>query len=173
MKRLGWLATSLLALTLATATARAGSLADTVAVTPGFRAVALEIVRATGTDTLGTMMARFMSEQMVQQMRHDMPGLDDSTAAIVKEEYVSVFADSQPGFVMQIVQLYARHFNEAEMRDLLTFYRSPVGIKMVHEMPEIMRESVLVGQALGEHLAPIAVERVQKRLKAPAARSKS
>ncbi len=46
-----------------------------------------------------------------------------------------------------IVALYVREFSEAELKDLLTFYRSPVGRKVLEKLPVLLQESARISQA--------------------------
>ena len=50
--------------------------------------------------------------------------------------------------IEEIVPLYARHFTTDELRQLAVFYKSPVGAKMLATMPQIMSESMQIGQKL-------------------------
>ena len=43
-------------------------------------------------------------------------------------------------------QLYARHFTAAELDQIAAFYRTPVGAKMLASMPQLMNESMQIGQ---------------------------
>jgi hypothetical protein len=44
-----------------------------------------------------------------------------------------------------VAKIYAKHFNEQELKDLIKFYKSPTGQKTLKELPAIMME----GRALG------------------------
>jgi len=44
----------------------------------------------------------------------------------------------------QLVPVYGKRFTTDELKELLAFYRSPVGNKMKTEMPQIMKESIQV-----------------------------
>jgi hypothetical protein len=48
--------------------------------------------------------------------------------------------------------VYDRHFNTDELRQILAFYRSPIGHKLLDAQPAIMRESMLAGQEWGQRL---------------------
>ena len=50
------------------------------------------------------------------------------------------------------IDIYDRHFSTEDVKQLLEFYKSPVGKKLLVETPEIARESVTVGQAWGAQL---------------------
>ena len=38
--------------------------------------------------------------------------------------------------------IYARHFTAAELRELIAFNRSATGQKALHEMPQVMSETI-------------------------------
>jgi hypothetical protein len=48
--------------------------------------------------------------------------------------------------------VYDRHFTTDELRQILAFYRSPIGHKLLDAQPSIMRESMLAGQEWGQRL---------------------
>ena len=50
------------------------------------------------------------------------------------------------------IDIYDRHFSTEDVKQLLEFYKSPVGKKLLGETPEIARESMTVGQAWGAQL---------------------
>jgi len=55
--------------------------------------------------------------------------------------------------VDQMAAVYARNFTSDEIRQLTTFYRSPVGQKFLEKMPTVMQESMSLGQAFGQQVA--------------------
>jgi uncharacterized protein len=55
---------------------------------------------------------------------------------------------------------YARRFTDAEVRELLEFFRSPVGLRYVGALPAIEAESVDAGEQLGRTVAKRAVREV-------------
>ena len=44
--------------------------------------------------------------------------------------------------------IYARNYSVDEMRQLLAFYRSPIGAKMLSTMPKVMQESMVASQKI-------------------------
>jgi uncharacterized protein len=61
----------------------------------------------------------------------------------------------------QVIPIYDRHFSDDDIKGLISFYQSPVGRKLVAEMPQVVSESMMVGQQWGRSMA----ERVMDRLK--------
>lgn len=54
----------------------------------------------------------------------------------------------------EVAAIYRKHFTEAELKQLIAFYQSPVGKKSLDTMPAIFQESSLVGQSLAERNMP-------------------
>ena len=61
----------------------------------------------------------------------------------------------------QIVPLYTKHFSEAELKELIAFYDSPVGKKVIATLPAIAQESMLVGQTWGQKKAAEILARLK------------
>jgi hypothetical protein len=66
------------------------------------------------------------------------------------------------GLVDLYIPIYARHFSQQEINQLLTFYRSPVGQKVVQEMPAVMREAMSAGRQWGRKVAKKVVEQLRE-----------
>jgi hypothetical protein len=56
----------------------------------------------------------------------------------LRKEYESKKAE----LVYEVAIIYAKHFTEQELKDLVTFYRSPLGQKMLKEEPVALDESL-------------------------------
>lgn len=66
-----------------------------------------------------------------------------------------------------IVPVYDRHFTVEELREVLRFYETPVGRRMMLAMPDIMRESMVVGQRWGFVIGQEIGEQLRKEGLAP------
>jgi len=73
-------------------------------------------------------------------------------AAVMKKE-VSWEKMKQP-----ITKIYMKHFTEKEIKDLLAFYKSDTGKKMIAKMPVVMQESMMYSQSLLKGLMPKVME---------------
>ena len=55
-----------------------------------------------------------------------------------------------------VVKLYMESFSEAELRDLITFYRTPTGKKALTVMPQLMQKGMTIGmEKAQEHTAEL------------------
>lgn len=63
-----------------------------------------------------------------------------------------------------MVQMYAEAFTEPELRELTTFYRTPLGQKAMTKMPELVQKGAAIGQkAVQDHL-PELQEAIKKKM---------
>lgn len=51
-----------------------------------------------------------------------------------------------------IVVVYERHFSTNEIVQLLAFYRTPIGQKVLSTLPAVLQESVVAGQEWGQRI---------------------
>lgn len=111
-----------------------------------------ELLRVTGSAKL----ALQMIDQMLGGFRKALP---DVPAAFWDEFRSEIKADD---FEALIVPIYEKHYDDAELQGLLDFYDSPLGRKMLQEMPAILTESMEAGKKWGQDLAEKALERLRK-----------
>ena len=65
----------------------------------------------------------------------------------------------------EVAKIYAQHFTEQELKDLVTFYKSPLGKKMVTEEPFAVDQSLKAAQAWAMHFSDEVIERFQVEMK--------
>lgn len=54
----------------------------------------------------------------------------------------------------EMVRLYADTFTEPELRQMIAFYKTPVGQKAMQKMPELMQKGMAIGQQLAQAHLP-------------------
>ncbi len=57
-----------------------------------------------------------------------------------------------------LVPIYAAHFTRPELEQLVRFYRTPLGARLLKELPPIMQESVQAGQSWGAQIGSAVAE---------------
>jgi len=62
-------------------------------------------------------------------------------------------------------RIYASHFTEAELKDILAFYQSPLGQKMIVEEPKAVDESLAQAGQWGDNLAQEALGEMRAQMK--------
>ena len=115
-------------------------------------------------DNMRAVMPLMMSQMrgvLVQQFAGDAKGIDGYL-----QRFQTKFEASVPGFVDLVAEVYAREFTEADLNDLLAFYRTPAGQHLLDEQPEIAKGMMTVGQRWGQNIAKEVLAEIQKEKQA-------
>lgn len=112
-----------------------------------------ELLRVTGSGRLAVQMV----DQMLSGFRKAMP---DVPAAFWDELRSEIKPED---FETLIIPIYEKHYDDADLQGLLDFYDSPLGRKMLREMPDILTESMETGRRWGQGLAEKVIERLRKK----------
>jgi len=125
---------------------------------------AKEIVAVTGATTLfDPMIAGVVGQTRLLFLQQD-PGLskdlNDISARMIK--------DLTPRFdelVNEVTRIYATHYTEQELKDLLAFYKSPAGKKLIVEQPKIVDASLKFAQNWANGLSDEVFAKMREELK--------
>ncbi len=89
-------------------------------------------------------------QQMVTQFKMMKPDVPQATWDQVKQD---VF-DKEIGYLKKdLIPVYAKNFTADEVKQLIAFYTSPLGLKLVDGTTKISKESMQVAQQWGMSLA--------------------
>jgi len=72
---------------------------------------------------------------------------------------------SLPELEEPIIAIYDANFSADEIKQLVAFYQSPVGRKIVVQLPQLMQQSIAMGQSWGQQAGARAVERIRAAAK--------
>jgi uncharacterized protein len=116
-------------------------------------------------DVVGTrQLAAQMLDQMFESMKTAFPKVDPALWVRLRDRMLSRSLDEL------YIPIYDRHYSEADLRDILAFYRSPVGQRMLKGLPALLDESMKAGRewgrAIGQELQQEIYEEDQKNKKA-------
>lgn len=93
-------------------------------------------------------------EQMMEMMRSMYPGIDNADCDALKDEFLNT---SSQELVEMLTPVYQKHLTEQNLKNLISCYQTPAGQKYAAVLPQIMAESMQVGQtwdmSLGEKFA--------------------
>jgi len=126
--------------------------------------IAKQIVQFKDVDAMFAPLARGVVEKVKNQfMQTNFMWAKDlnEVAANLHKEYDPRVSD----LVDATARIYAEHFTEAELRDLLTFYQSPLGRKMIVEEPKVIDESMNHAGQWGDALAEDVIARMRAEMK--------
>jgi hypothetical protein len=78
---------------------------------------------------------------------------------VVKE----VLTEEYPNLMEKMVPLYDKYFTHDEIKQLIAFYEGPAGRKLLKIQPDLVRESMQLGQQWGISLAPLLEKRMKEK----------
>lgn len=86
--------------------------------------------------------------KMLSQMNYQAVTTMQQSLPCVPAEYWQNYMDANATqqFIGRLVPVYQKHFNAEELEGLLKFYRSPLGQKVINEMPTTMAEANQAGR---------------------------
>ncbi len=125
---------------------------------------AKEIVSVTGATALFNPLIAGVVEQAKNLFLQQNPGLGKD----LNEIATKMRADLAPRFselTDEVAKLYAAHFSDAELKQVLAFYKSPVGMKLIAEQPKVGEESLKFAQDWANKLSDQVTANMRDELK--------
>ena len=116
------------------------------------RADIKKLMDVTGSGSLGVQ----AMNQMITLFKQSKMGVPDKF-------WTDLMAEVDPNELVEMcIPSYVKHFTHAEIKQLLAFYETPLGKKLIKTQPAIMQECMIAGQKWGQKLG----EKVGKKLEA-------
>jgi len=125
------------------------------------------MLETSGSAMVGKQLAATMTRQLVSVLRKSRPDISPQAFAVVEREITGLLTekiDAPGGMLDRLVPLYAKTFTHAEIKDILAFYHSPAGQKMLVSFPALYREGQKIGQAYAKELGPEIRLRINEAL---------
>ena len=134
----------------------------------GKRADIRKLMEITGTRAL---MEQF-SRQLYSELLDDIKEKYEGANKVVPEKFwdeafklvMGEVAAQLDQLLDRMVPIYDKYLTHAEIKELIRFYETPVGKKILSALPQIMQESGAVGAEWGKEIGPALMEKVSKRL---------
>jgi uncharacterized protein len=127
-----------------------------------------KLMELTGTARIGVQLMEAIIQNMTQVLKQQHSEGSDKVLAVIKNELLSIFQDklgAPGGLTDQMIPLYSKYFTSAEIKELLTFYQSDTGKKIIEVLPKVTAEAMIIGQKWGQGLGPEIMQRIQDALK--------
>lgn len=132
--------------------------------TPASLLIAKQIMDIKGVSAVFAPLVRGVIEKVRQQalQTNFMWAKDiNEVAANLQKDYASRANE----LIDTTARIYAQHFTEAELKDMLTFYQSPLGQKIVVEEPKVLDESMSQAGQWGDKLAEEIIVKMRAEMK--------
>lgn len=135
---------------------------------PASREQVLDLLKSSG--AWGDIMpdAPKLTHQIFSMLRQRYPDVPTETVDIISEAVQATLQkemDENNVYVERLIGLYQRNFTEEDIRLLMMFNRTSLGMKLARVMPELMLEAYKIGQQMGESLFSLIADRANARLK--------
>jgi uncharacterized protein len=153
---------SILLLTLPASACAAG----TDQIPAPLRADILQLIEMTGGAHMGQLFGNAIAQQIINNLKASHPDISPKAFTIIQEETTSMLADFgiNKQLVEMIVPIYAKYYTDADVRQMIAFYKTPLGKKIIQNNPAIAQASMLDGEQWGRNvLAPELVKRIRMR----------
>ena len=141
-----------------------GPVANAQQASPTAIQTAKEIVNVTGAMALFNPLIPGVVEQAKNLFLQQNPALSKD----LKEIAATMRTDLAPRFgelTSEVATLYTKHFTEAELKELLAFYKSPVGMKLISEQPKVGEEGLKFAQTWANSLSDEVIIKMRDELK--------
>lgn len=125
-----------------------------------------ELLDITGADQIALIMASNSSKAMIEMLKKTKPDTPPAVFKIIDEEVNNVFKDElATGSLDELMYpLYDEKFTTPELEEILAFYKTPTGQKVIKVLPGLTQQGMIIGQKWAQGLAPKLQERLQVRL---------
>ena len=125
-----------------------------------------ELIVITGAVNIGEMMGNAAANQMIAALAQQKGEIPPHIVEIVKDETAKIMHDefvANRWIYTMSYDLYHKYFTTEEIQELVNFYKTPTGAKVVKVLPQLTQESMIAGQKHGQSLAPVIQKRFKER----------
>ncbi len=133
-------------------------------VSPATLGAARELVELRGAANMFDSIVGGVVEQGMGLLMQTNPGLAkdlQDVSVIIRKD----LAPRRGELVGEVAKIYAQRFNEAELKEALAFYKTPVGRKLLAEEPMILDQSFALMQQWASRLSEQVLDRYRAEMK--------
>jgi uncharacterized protein len=127
-------------------------------------ATAKELVQVTGATALFNPLIAGVVEQAKLLFLQQDPSLNKDLTEVANKMRAAL-APRFSEVTDEVAKLYASHFNEQELKQILVFYKSPVGKKLLAQQPNIIDSSMKYAQTWANKLSDEVVAKMREEMK--------
>jgi hypothetical protein len=104
---------------------------------------------------------RIMQNGAEESFRQKAPNATPKQVEALRAMFDEVTKMPLDDMINAVISIYQRHLTKTDVEELIRFYSSPVGQKLLREQPQIMRESMQAGAEIQRK----RVDEIQARIK--------
>lgn len=111
---------------------------------------------ATGTEEA----YKVVINQMITMFKEQYSDMDSEEWDNLEKEFLKT---SLNDLTEMLVPVYKKYFTEADLKEMIAFYNSPVGKKFAQKSPAIMKESMIIGQEWGRKIGEEFANKLEQK----------
>lgn len=123
-----------------------------------------DFLEITGALQIGELLSNNFIQVLSESLKQARPDIDPKAFDIIKEEVGAVMSEEIKSLLPSMYSIYHKYLTLEEIKELVQFYKTPVGRKYVSVMPKMTQEGMEAGQLWGQSLGPKIQQRVLDRL---------
>lgn len=127
-------------------------------------ATAKELIAATGATTLFNPLIPGVIEQAKLLFLQQNPTLAKDLNDVANKMRTDL-APRADEITNEVAKYYATNFSDAELKDILAFYKTPAGKKLLERQPRIVDESIKFAQTWANKLSDEVVAKMREEMK--------
>ncbi|MGH8274848.1 MAG: DUF2059 domain-containing protein [Gammaproteobacteria bacterium] len=139
---------------------------STASVTSAKRADILKLIHTTGAMNLGMKLGNTLANNLIETLKRTNPNVSVQALDDIQQAVHSVV--NQPSvktkLLNDVVSIYAKNYSDADIRDMLRFYRTPLGQKIIKTTPKTAQEGLAAGEAIIRPLRGELIDRIRQNL---------
>jgi len=123
-----------------------------------------ELMQVTGSDSVAYQMASYISASIIGSLTQQRRDVTEKQVTAAKQEVDGYLAERVPALRDSLTGLYKKHYTQDDVRQLIVFFKTPIGAKFVKTTPLVAREGSEMGDRWGRELGPELGQRLMARL---------
>ncbi|HKF22061.1 MAG TPA: DUF2059 domain-containing protein [Candidatus Angelobacter sp.] len=109
-------------------------------------------------------MKKVMIDGAERGFRERVPNPTPKQLAALHGMFDDIVNASMDDMINALIPIYQRHLTKADLEELIRFYSSPVGQKLLHEQPAIIQESMQAGAEVQQRRMDEIRAKIQQRM---------
>lgn len=123
-----------------------------------------ELMVVTGSDSVAYQMANYISATIIGSLAAQRRDVTQAQITAAKEEVDTFLAARIPALRDSLTELYKAHYTPDDVRQLIVFFKTPVGKKFAETTPIVAREGTMIGDRWGRGLSAELGQKLMARL---------
>lgn len=128
----------------------------------------LKLLQLTGSLELGEKLGMHIANQSIEILKKSKPDIPSRAFSVIQEETINWFVagmDPNSDLIKDMVSLHCEFYSHEEILQLIAFYETDLGKKVISSNPEIMDKSIVLGRTWAQNNNHLLKKRIFTRFK--------